>query len=162
MPYPPLHMCVGLGAKAIKPSRFSFVMFGATQIAIDLQPLLNRIFPGLMERHTPSHTLIGATIIMFTCLAFRKPLGNLFNIMIEQRAAIYGAATGAYSHILLDAIVHKDVNASLFWPFNIDSHLYGLIGDKSMALSCCVSGILGALWLGRQGKFKGYIELFKR
>lgn len=162
MPYPHLHMLFGLGAKAIKPSRFSFVMFGVTQIVIDLQPLFNRIYPSLLERHTPTHTLIGATIIMFICLAFRIPLGNLLKIMIDRRAAFYGAATGVYSHIFLDAIIHREVSANLFWPYRIESHLYGIMGNRSLTLACIAFGTLGAIWLWRQGKVMEYLALLKK
>ena len=154
-------MLFGLGAKATKPSRFSFVMFGATQIAIDLQPLFNRIYPSLLERHTPTHSIIGATIIMFICLAFRIPLGNLLKIVIDRRAAFFGAATGVYSHIFLDAIIHRDVSANLFWPYRIDSHLYGLMGNGSMTLACIAFGAFCAIWLWRQGKIQEYLALLK-
>jgi membrane-bound metal-dependent hydrolase YbcI (DUF457 family) len=162
MPYPYLHMFFGLGAKAIKPSRFSYAMFGATQIAIDLQPLFNRIYPGLLERHTPSHSILGASLIMFLCLVFRIPLGKLLNITIDRTAAFYGAAIGVYSHIILDAIIHKDVSANLFWPIRINSPLYGFFGNTTMILFCSTLGLIGSIWLWRQGKIQEYLLLYKK
>lgn len=41
MPFTPFHGALGLAAKAASPRRFSFTVFAATQVAIDLESGFN-------------------------------------------------------------------------------------------------------------------------
>ena len=57
MPFTPLHMGVGLVAKGLAPSRVSIPAFGASQVAIDCEPLyhyLRHEWP----LHGPLHTIL--------------------------------------------------------------------------------------------------------
>jgi len=161
MPYFPSHMGFGLMAKAIKPSRFSLVMFGATQALIDVQPLLHRINPEIFARHFPSHTIIGATVLMFVCVAFREPLGKLFKAKIDRSAAFYGAGIGVYSHLILDCVIHPDVSRIVLWPLKIKSQLYARMSEFSLVILCLILGAVGIIWLCRQGEIKKYINQLK-
>jgi membrane-bound metal-dependent hydrolase YbcI (DUF457 family) len=162
MPYPPSHMGVGLLAKAINPEKFSLTMFGLAQIVIDIQPLLNRINPALMARHTPSHSIIGAIVVMLFCMALRKPTGRLFKVSITSMAAFYGAAFGVFSHLLLDGIDHADVSKHLFWPLKIDSHLFYLVSNFQLVLICLLLGIVGIIVLQRRGEINRYMLQLKK
>ena len=154
-------MGFGLMAKAIKPSRFSLVMFGTTQVLIDVQPLLHRINPEIFGRHFPSHTIIGATVLMLVCLAFREPLGKLFKVKIDRSAAFYGASIGVYSHIILDCVIHPDVSKIALWPLPVKSQLYARISELNLAILCLILGAVGIIWLCRQGEVKWYISQLK-
>ena len=62
MPFTPIHMGPGLFIKSILQGSFSLMVFGWTQIVMDIQPLLVLI-TGEGHLHGFSHTYIGATLI---------------------------------------------------------------------------------------------------
>ena len=66
MPFTPLHMGPGLAVKAVMQRKFSLLVFGWSQVVIDLQPLL-AMTTGRVELHGFSHTLLGATLIGLLC-----------------------------------------------------------------------------------------------
>jgi membrane-bound metal-dependent hydrolase YbcI (DUF457 family) len=153
MPFTPFHMGFGLAAKASKPTKISLLMFGFSQVAIDLQQGYKHLmYPREYAYHGLTHTIIGATIIALLCLPFRSLLEKIFRQSITKSAAIWGAFIGVYSHLVLDSIVHRDVSANLFKPFaSIDSHLYGLVTARQMDHLCVLAGIIALLILWRRG-----------
>lgn len=108
MPITPLHLAIGLPARKY----VSIKAFILANVLIDLEPGLIMFFgmDSLGYRlHQGMHTFGGATL---ACV------GTLLISMAWKGKAVpklYGAALGAYSHILLDALVHWDVE--LFEPF---------------------------------------------
>lgn len=58
MPFTPLHMGLGLTIKAISPKRVSLLMFGMSQVVMDIQPLISMIMDSL-ELNGISHLIIG-------------------------------------------------------------------------------------------------------
>ena len=58
MPFTPLHMGPGIAVKAVMQRQFSLMVFGWSQIVIDLQPLFAMI-TGKGELHGFSRTYIG-------------------------------------------------------------------------------------------------------
>jgi hypothetical protein len=50
MPFTPLHMGPGLAVKAVMQRKFSLLVFGWSQVVIDLQPLL-AMTTGRVELH---------------------------------------------------------------------------------------------------------------
>ena len=66
MPFTPLHMGPGLAVMAVMQRKFSLLVFGWSQVVIDLQPLL-AMTTGRVELHGFSHTLLGATLIGLLC-----------------------------------------------------------------------------------------------
>lgn len=152
MPFTPLHMGLGLTAKAAVPAQFSLLMFGLSQVAMDIQPLVAMTTGGAVELHGLSHTIIGATFIGLVCLPFRGLLGRLFKQTINSRASVIGTFVGVYSHLLLDAIVHPDVSGSLFYPARIESPLFGLLSWDGMTWLCGVLAALGMMGLWRRGE----------
>jgi hypothetical protein len=62
VPVTPFHMGPALLAKAAAPRRFSLVIFGVSQVVIDVEPLVG-LFTGAAVLHGFSHTLTGATLI---------------------------------------------------------------------------------------------------
>lgn len=141
-------MGFGLFAKSVKPAKVSLIMFGFSQIVIDLQQLYKHIqYPHQLAHHGLTHTIIGATIIAIICLLFRGLLEKLFRQSISKVSAINGVFLGVYSHLLLDSLVHSEVSKRLFLPLQIDSHLYGYINNKEMNVLCIFMGIIALVLL---------------
>lgn len=102
MPLTPLHLAAGLPARR----HISLKAFVVVNVLIDLEPALVMFFG--MDRlgyalHQGVHTFGGVTLMaVATLLAGLACRG-------KWRHWLYGAFLGAYSHILLDALVHRDV-----------------------------------------------------
>ena len=62
MPFTPFHMGPGVMVKAVLRRRFSLMVFGWSQIIIDLQPLVV-LLTGKRKLHGFTHTLTGALLI---------------------------------------------------------------------------------------------------
>ena len=157
MPFTPYHMGFGLIAKSAKPTKVSLIMFGFSQIVIDLQQLYKHIQnPHGLAYHGLTHTIIGATILAIVCLPFRRMLEKVFRQAISKPSAIYGVFIGVYSHLLLDGLVHREVSQRLFWPFQIDSHLCGFIKLNEMNMLCIIMGAVGLIFLWQKGEIQAY------
>ena len=150
MPFTPLHMGPGLTIKAVLQKKFSLMVFGWSQIVIDLQPLVVML-TGRGELHGFSHTLLGATLIGLLCGASGKPLGEWgLRLLREPRhlpipwGVSFGSAfIGTYSHILIDSVMHADVFP--FAPLSQSSPLHALISIETLHVVCLVTAVLGGL-----------------
>lgn len=65
--------------------------------------------------------------------------------MISWPAAIAGAFVGTYSHVLLDSIMHSDMQRLA--PLSEANALLHIISVGGLHLLCVLSGVLGALLL---------------
>ena len=118
MPFTPLHMGPGLLLKGLLQSGFSLMVFGWTQIMMDLQPLVVLI-TGKGQLHGFSHTYMGATLLAVFAALSGKHLSELGlkilgvsqhkPVRITWLIAFISAFIGGYSHVLLDSIMHADV-----------------------------------------------------
>ncbi len=150
MPFTPLHMGPGVVVKAVMRNSFSLVVFGGSQIVIDIQPLVVML-TGKGELHGFSHTVLGATIIGLLCGLLGKPIGELFlklyfeqkRIPISWRVSFISAFIGTYSHIFVDSIMHSDVMP--LSPFSVKSPLHGIISIEMLHMICVVSFVVGGL-----------------
>lgn len=150
MPFTPLHMGPGLTVKAVLQKRFSLMVFGWSQIAIDLQPLVVML-TGRGELHGFSHTLAGATLVGLLAGVTGKHLGEWgLRLVREPRhlpipwGVSFGSAlVGTYSHILIDSVMHSDVLP--FYPFSSASPLHTLISIDALHVLCLVSAVVGGL-----------------
>jgi hypothetical protein len=75
MPFTPFHMGPGIVVKTALQSSFSLMVFGWSQVAIDIQPLVV-LLTGKGELHGFSHTFLGATLIGLFCGFTGKHLGE--------------------------------------------------------------------------------------
>ena len=73
MPFTPLHLGLGTVAKAVLKRRFSFMIFGGTQVLMDIEPLLGMLY-GWQELHRHTHNLIGAMLIGTLAMFIGKPI----------------------------------------------------------------------------------------
>ena len=62
MPFTPFHLGPATVVKALLQDRFSLVVFGWSQIVMDVQPLVVMV-SGRGHMHGFTHTLIGATLL---------------------------------------------------------------------------------------------------
>ena len=57
-----------------------------------------------------------------------------------------GAALGAYSHIVLDSLMHQDMVP--LWPFSDENPMLGLVWLSTLHMFCLGAGILGLCIIG--------------
>lgn len=150
MPFTPLHMGPGLAVKAVMQRKFSLMVFGWSQIVIDLQPLL-AMTTGLVDLHGFSHTLIGATLVGLLCGATGKHLGEWgLRILREPRhlpiswQVSFGSAfIGTYSHVFIDSVMHVDVFP--FSPFDLSRPFHAIMSIDTLHVLCVVLAVVGAV-----------------
>jgi membrane-bound metal-dependent hydrolase YbcI (DUF457 family) len=150
MPFTPIHMGPGILIKSILQGSFSLMVFGWTQIVMDIQPLLVMI-TGSGHLHGFSHTYLGATLLAIIAALSGKYLSELGlkilglsqdkPLIILWSVAFFSAFIGSYSHILLDSIMHIDVEP--FFPFNTHNQLQGFISIENLHKFCLYAGLLG-------------------
>jgi membrane-bound metal-dependent hydrolase YbcI (DUF457 family) len=152
MPFTPFHMGPGIAIKAILGSSFSLMIFGWTQIVMDVQPLIAMI-SGEGKLHGFTHTYIGATLIALFSAISGKQLSEfglrLFAVPVQNSGKIFwwvsflSAFIGSFSHVLLDSIMHGDVEP--FYPFNQSNGLHNFISVAALHKLCLYSGLVGAI-----------------
>ena len=151
MPFTPFHMGPGLLVKALLQSSFSLMVFGWTQIVMDIQPLIV-LLTGEGHLHGFSHTYLGAALITVFAALTGKYLGEFGLIILEidrNRAiriswpiAVLSAAIGSSSHVLLDSIMHGDMQP--FYPLSMANPALGVISVTALHKVCIYSGLAGA------------------
>lgn len=162
MPFTPFHLGPGTVIKAVAGRYFSLTVFGFAQVAIDLEPLI-RILRHDSILHGPSHTYLGAFVIGLLALFVGKKAcqwlprvwNALFNFKylewlqvhsdITWLAASTGAFIGTFSHVLLDSMMHEDMQP--FWPISPDNGLLNAIPAPWLYLLCSILGVIGLMTL---------------
>ena len=152
MPFTPIHMGPGILIKSLLQGSFSLMVFGWTQIVMDIQPLIVLI-SGEGHLHGFTHTYVGAILIAIFAALTGKYLSELGlkilkisktnnSISIAWWVVFLSAFIGSFSHVLLDSIMHSDVEP--FFPFTLDNQLLGLISVSMLHKLCLYSGLVGA------------------
>ncbi len=158
----------GILVKALLQGSFSLMIFGWTQIIMDIQPLIV-LLTGEGHLHGFSHTYIGAILLaIFAALTGKLlaefPLNHLgfnklsslpFKHSLEAKEAqkkpvtiswfvtFLSAFIGSFSHVFLDSIMHSDVEP--FYPFTLVNNYQGLIAVSTLHKVCLYSGLLGSV-----------------
>ncbi len=149
MPFTPFHMGPGLLVKALLQGSFSLMVFGWAQILMDIQPLVV-ILTGEGHLHGFSHTYIGATLIGAASALTGKYaaefglrfIGQPRYLPISWYVAIFSAFIGSYSHVLLDSVMHADLEP--FAPFMRINPFLGFLSDEALHKFCLYAGLAGA------------------
>lgn len=151
MPFTPFHMGPGILVKALLQGSFSLMVFGWSQIIMDIQPLVVMI-TGDGHLHGFTHTYIGATLLaIFSALTgkylseiglYVLGLNRQWQVRISWPVTVLSAFVGAYSHVLIDSVMHRDM--APFFPFSQASPLLGIISVSALHKVCVYSGLVGA------------------
>jgi len=151
MPFTPIHMGPGILIKALLQSSFSLMVFGWTQIVMDIQPLIVLI-TGEGHLHGFTHTYIGAILLAIFSALTGKYLSELGlkilaidkyqSISIAWWVAFLSAFIGSFSHVFLDSIMHSDVEP--FFPITTTNHIHGIVSVTMLHKLCMYSGGVGA------------------
>lgn len=157
MPFTPFHMGPALLLKSLTGRRFSVLVFGVSQVGIDIEPLVRMIRSDSIL-HGFTHTLSGALLVGAGAGIIGRPLANWFLRILRQASreastspllrhdvtwsvALTSAWVGTGSHLLLDGIMHADM--SPFAPVMNANPLLGVVGWGSLHLFCVATGIAG-------------------
>jgi hypothetical protein len=158
MPFTPFHFGPGAVIKAVAPRHFSFTVFAFTNVAIDVEPLYFMLAND-WPIHRFFHTYAGATIAAVACYFAGRPVCSwvirVWNsrlneaqsrwLAVEPRIAplpaAIGAATGAWSHVLLDSLMHSDMEPLA--PFSAGGGMIHLVTIAQLELFCALAGALG-------------------
>lgn len=153
VPVTPLHFGPGALVSAVANRSVSFLAFCAANVLIDFESLRNML-TDQPRIHTFFHTYVGATlaalmvVVLFLSarwLATRLPEWRVLSWRHLPVAAVaLGAIIGAWSHVLLDSVMHADITP--FAPFSDANGLYRVISISALHIACVVSGVLGAFW----------------
>ncbi len=153
MPFTPFHMGPGILVKAILQGSFSLMVFGWAQIVMDIQPLFVLI-TGNGHLHGFSHTYIGATLLAIFSALSGKYLSETSLIIlgvykkqdplkIRWWVSFLSAFIGTYSHVILDSIMHRDVEP--YYPLSKENKLLAIINVNQLHQLCIYSALVGAI-----------------
>ncbi len=160
MPLTPFHMGPGVAIKVVAGRYYSLMVFGFSQVAMDIEPVV-RIIRGDAVLHGFTHTYLGATLIGLVSAVVGRPICQLFlnywtpdpyspfmnwlrgSKLISWPAAIAGAFVGTYSHVFLDSIMHSDTQPLA--PLSEVNGLLHAISIGGLHLLCVLCGVSGAL-----------------
>ena len=169
MPITPFHLGPGLAVKAAAEERFSFVIFGFSQVLIDLEPAIG-LARGADVLHGFTHTYVGATFLAVVAFVVGPPVcawvarrvnrSRHFPTFaavpwpehIDRRAALSGAFIGTWSHVLLDGVMHLDMHA--LSPFSTRQPLLGMVSVPTLYAFCVLCGVAGALALRERLRYR--------
>ncbi|HXG60055.1 MAG TPA: metal-dependent hydrolase [Planctomycetota bacterium] len=151
MPFTPFHMGPGIFLKAVLQGSFSLMVFGWAQIVMDIQPLIV-LLTGKGHLHGFTHTYLGATLIGAFSAVTGKYVSQLALSMllgagskgtpIAWWVALLSGFVGSYSHVVLDSLMHADVEP--YFPFSAANDLLGLVSVEALHKFCVYSGLAGA------------------
>lgn len=152
MSFTPFHMGPGILVKALLQGSFSLMVFGWSQIVMDLQPLV-AIVTGEGKLHGFTHTYIGATLIAIFSAVTGKYLSQWALVVVSHGAhrginirwwvAFLSAFIGSYSHVVLDSVMHTDMEP--LSPFSPSNELLGFVSVAALYKFCIYSGLAGAV-----------------
>lgn len=150
MPITPFHFGPGAALHALAPRHVSFLAFCAANVLIDIESLVNLI-SGRHPVHAFFHSYVGATLVI-PAVAFLFIVGRWLTARfplaagwqgVSLRQVLIGAALGAYSHVLLDSVMHPDIRPLL--PFDSSNALLDAVSLRALHLGCVFLGLLGAI-----------------
>jgi hypothetical protein len=164
MPFTPFHFGPGAAFKAVLSNRFSFALFCYTQVVTDCETGYH-ILAGYYPIHRFFHTWLGATAVGLACAVTGRPVcqfalqlwygrfpESLTRIFpgaatISWKAALLSSLLGTYSHVLLDSLMHRDMEPCS--PWSSSNPLLRLISTPILHGICVGLGALGIACLAR-------------
>ena len=170
MPFTPFHMGPGLAVKALGGRHFSVLVFGVAQVVIDIEPLIGML-RGSDVLHGWTHTYGGAALlgllVMFIAPPICRPILHAWNQLLGREklawlaspepltrtAAASGAFIGTFSHVLLDSMMHADLQP--YAPWLAGNGLLEVVSIATLHVFCVVTAVAGvaAWWIA--GRLRG-------
>lgn len=162
MPLTSYHFGPGLLLKSVLPRRFSFAAFAATEVAVDVETLVNLIrnqWPVHDRLHSlPGSLAIGLAVGLATHVVGRAVVKRLpkwaeeplLESEVSLGGALLGGTAGGVTASLLDAVMHEDLRP--FWPISSANPFLESISVSGLHSACLVSaaiGVLVLLWRAR-------------
>lgn len=154
MPFTPLHLGPGLLLKAALGRRLSFMVFGGSQVLMDIEPLVG-LLRGWPVLHGYTHTLPGALVIGTVAGLVGRPISERALRLLRighppftWAASFLAAYLGTFSHVALDAVMHADITP--FWPLLEGNPWRGAISMEALHLASFALIGLGLPMVGRQ------------
>lgn len=152
MPFTPFHLGPGAAFKAIGGRHFSFLVFGGSQVLMDIEPLV-RILRNDAVLHGYTHTLAGALAIGGLAAVTGKPISEwVLRKRMTWTAACAGAFIGTFSHIVFDAVMHADMRP--WWPLANGNGLLHAIDIEQLHMACLALGLLGLAGIAARALFR--------
>lgn len=150
MPITPFHFGPGAALHAAAPRHVSFIAFCAVNVVMDVEPLVGML-TGAPRLHGFVHTYVGSTLAAALTFALfllarrwagRRRLPDPFAWRSPGvRAVMLGALAGAWSHIVLDSVMHADITP---WaPFSDANALYRIVSLEALHGFCVAAGVSG-------------------
>lgn len=152
MPVTPFHFGLGAALHGAAPRQLSFLAFCAANVLIDVESVWN-LLHGHAQVHAFFHTYLGATLAGLAtaglCLMWRRWRLSAPLPAAHRRSLTLGALLGAWSHVLLDSVMHADIRPLA--PFSESNALFRVIDLPELHLILLGLGVLGgmAVWLRR-------------
>lgn len=140
------------------PRHFGFIAFAATQVVIDVETLYHLVRHD-WPLHRTLHTYVGASVVGAIVGVAAFAIGELLikwwnrfgqvQVVREiakprsfrRNAALLGGTTGGISHVLLDSIMHQDIQP--LWPFTKANEMLGAISLVGLHRGCVIAGLVG-------------------
>jgi hypothetical protein len=155
MPITPFHFGPGAAIHALAPRHVSFIAFCTVNVVMDVEPLVGMLTDA-PRLHGFVHTCVGATLAAGLTIALfllvrrwarSRRLPDPFEWQsLGVRAVTLGALAGAWSHIVLDSVMHADITP---WaPFSQANPLYRIVSLEALHGFCVGAGVLGLVVLG--------------
>ena len=159
MPFTPFHFGPGAAIKAALGRHFSFTVFCFAQVVTDCETAYY-MWKGEYPWHRFLHTYIGATLVGAISVVIGRPVCQFAlrilrdwaeagtqprpPVAIPVSAAAAGAFIGTYSHIVLDSILHEDIQPLM--PFSRANSLHAVMSTAALHAWCAGLGFFGMLW----------------
>lgn len=148
MPFTPYHMGPGLLAKALLRGSFSLLVFGWTQVLMDVEPLVVMLI-GRGRVHGVSHTYLAALPIALLAAVTGKGLAQSAlrlgargaAVTLPWWVALTSALIGSVSHVALDSVIYRDMRP--FDPLSPANPLLGLVSVSDVHAISVVAGVVG-------------------
>src|SRR5262245_41395633 len=109
---------------------------------------------GQLRIHTFFHTYVGATLAAAVVVLAFFPARRLAAYLpmspltawryLPVKAVVSGALLGAWTHVLLDSVMHPDITPLA--PFSNVNVLYGTLTMGMLHLSCFLAGAAALVW----------------
>ena len=161
MPVTPLHCGPGPLLLAAAPRHVSFIAFAATNVLIDVESLYNLVHQR-DQVHAFLHTCLGASLVIpaivlvFLLLHRLAPVLRLPDVFgwraLTVRPVLIGAVLGAYTHVLLDSVMHVDIRPLA--PWSAANPLLSVLSLEDLHWACAAAGMVGLIGVGIRSLFR--------